>query len=42
MFPSYLSTLQFDATQEDIRYFTAEVNFKYTYYKIVDATGTPL
>ena len=42
MFPTFLSTLQFDATDEDIRYFTAEVNFKYTYYKIVDATGTNL
>ncbi len=42
MFPTYLSTLQFDATEQDIRYFAAEVNFKYTYYKIVDATGTPL
>ena len=42
MYPTYLSTLQFDATDEDIRYFTAEVNFKYTYYKIVDAIGTPL
>jgi len=42
MFPTYLSTLQFDATETDIRYFTAEVNFKYTYYKIVNATGTPL
>ena len=42
MFPTFLSTLQFDATQEDIRYLTAEVNFKYTYYKIVDATGTLL
>ena len=42
MFPTFLSTLQFDATSEDIKYFTAEVNFKYTYYKIVDATGTLL
>lgn len=42
MFPTFLSTLQFDATNDDIRYFTAEVNFKYTYYKIVDATGTNL
>jgi len=42
MFPTFLSTLQFDATDEDIKYFTAEVNFKYTYYKIVDATGTNL
>lgn len=42
LYPTFLSTLQFDATESDIQYFTAEVNFKYTYYKIVDATGTPL
>jgi hypothetical protein len=42
LFPTYLSTLQFDATDTDIQYFTAEVNFKYNYYRIVDATGTPL
>lgn len=42
MFPTYLSTLQFDATATDIQFFTAEVNFKYTYYKIVDATGNNL
>lgn len=42
MFPTYLSTLQFDATDDDIRYFTAEVNFKYTYYKIIDAVGNDL
>lgn len=36
LFPTYLSSLEFDATVEDIRYFTAEVNFKYTYYKIVN------
>lgn len=42
MFPTYLSTLQFDATDDDIRYFTAEVNFKYTYYKIIDSVGNDL
>lgn len=41
LFPTYLSSLDFDATQEDIRYFTAEVNFKYTYYEIInDITKT--
>jgi hypothetical protein len=34
LYPVYLSALDFDATMEDIRYFTAEVTFKYTYYKI--------
>lgn len=42
LFPTYLSTLQFDATDNDIDYFTAEVNFKYTYYKIIDITGNDL
>lgn len=35
MYPIYLSALDFDATLEDVRYFTAEVTFKYTYYKII-------
>lgn len=42
VFPVSLTTLDFDATREDINYFTAEVTFKYNYYKIVDATGNPL
>lgn len=42
MYPTYLSSLDFDATSEDINYFTAQVNFKYTYYKIVGPTGTLL
>lgn len=39
MYPTFLSSLEFDATQEDVRYFTAEVNFKYTYYNIKSTTG---
>lgn len=35
LYPVYLSALDFDATAEDIRYFTAEVTFKYTYYRII-------
>ena len=35
LYPVYLSALDFDATLEDIRYFTAEVTFKYTYYRII-------
>ena len=34
MFPYSLSTLDFDATQTDLEYFTAEVSFKYTIYNI--------
>lgn len=35
MYPTFLSSLDFDATEENINYFTAQVTFKYTYYKIV-------
>ena len=42
MFPYELSTLQFDATNQDEEYFTAEVTFKYMMYNIVDRTGKPL
>lgn len=35
MYPTFLSGLDFDATEENINYFTAQVNFKYTYYKII-------
>lgn len=34
LYPVYLSALDFDATVQDIRYFTAEVTFKYNYYRI--------
>ena len=37
LFPYSLTTLNFDATQTDIEYFTAEVNFKYTIYNITTA-----
>ena len=40
MFPVSLSTLVFDATQTDLEYFTAEVNFKYTIYNIREINGT--
>ena len=36
MFPYNLTTLEFDARQTDLEYFTAEVSFKYTIYNIVD------
>jgi len=42
LFPYTLSTLNFDATQTDINYFTADVSFKYTVYDIVDLNGNPL
>ena len=42
MFPYQLSTLQFDATNQDEEYFTAEVTFKYLMYNILDRLGNPL
>ena len=42
VFPYSLTDLQFDATDTDIDYLTAEVTFKYTIYNIVDNAGNPL
>jgi hypothetical protein len=42
MFPYQLSALQFDATNPDNEYFTADVSFKYMMYNIVDKNGKPL
>jgi len=42
LFPISLSTLQFNATDNDVNYFTAEVSFKYTVYNITDERGNPL
>lgn len=42
MFPYSLSSLDFDATNTDIEYFTAQVSFKYTYYKLYDRRGKQL
>jgi hypothetical protein len=42
MFPYSLSTLQFDATDQDIEYLTADVSFKYMMYNIVDKRGKPI
>ena len=36
IFPTSLTTLEFDSSATDINYFTAEVNFKYTMYEITD------
>ena len=41
LYPVYLSALDFDATIEDIRYFTAEVTFKYTYYRVIRDIAKP-
>jgi hypothetical protein len=42
LWPYNLSSLNFDATDSDIEYFTAEVTFKYTIYNIVSLSGNPL
>ena len=42
LWPYSLTTLNFDATDTDIQYFTAEVGFKYTIYDITDISGDKL
>jgi len=42
MFPYALSSLDFNAQETDIEYFTAEVSFKYTVYYITDMKGNRL
>ena len=42
MWPSSLSTLEFDATDEDISYLTADVTFKYTIFNITDLSDNRL
>ena len=43
LFPIGLTSLEFEATDTDVNYFTADATFKYTVYNIVAADGrTPL
>ena len=42
LWPYSLTTLSFDATDTDIEYFTADVSFKYTIYKLTDLENNPL
>jgi hypothetical protein len=42
LFPVSLSSLDFDSTQTDIQYFTADVTFKYTVYNILNENNQPL
>tara|TARA_B100001287_G_C22537889_1_gene460660 strand:- start:50 stop:601 length:552 start_codon:yes stop_codon:yes gene_type:complete len=42
LFPIYLTSLEFDATETDINYFTADVTFKYTIFDILNPLGKPL
>ena len=39
LFPVGLTSLEFDATETDINYFTAEVVMRYTVYNIFDTDG---
>ena len=42
LFPYSLSTIDFDATDTSVEYFTADVSFKYTLYVIEDLLGNKL
>ena len=43
LFPISLTSLDFDATEPDVQYFTAEASFKYTVYNILGTDNrTPL
>jgi len=42
LFPISLTTLTFDATDTDIQYFTANVDFKYTSYTLTDLKNKEL
>jgi len=42
LFPVSLTSLEFNATENDVNYFTAEASFKYTIYNIFDPDGNPL
>jgi len=42
LWPYNLSDLQFDATETDVQYLTANVTFKYTIYNITDLVDNPL
>jgi len=42
LFPISLSSLEFESSDTDINYFTADVTFKYTVYNILGTDGNPL
>ena len=42
VFPTSLSTLEFDVSDRDYSFFTAQVSFKYTIYEITDQNGVRL
>lgn len=42
LFPVSLSSLDFNSTDTDINYFTAQATFKYTVYNVLDKNNKPL
>jgi len=42
LFPYSITPLEFSASEMEPNYFTADVSFKYTYYKILDTDGNEL
>lgn len=42
LFPISLTALEFNSSDTDINYFTADATFKYTVYDILDKNGSPL
>jgi len=42
LFPVALSSLEFNATETTVNYFTADATFKYTVYNILGTDGQPL
>ena len=40
LFPTSLTSLDFDATNTDVQYFTAEATFKYTIYNLTASNGS--
>ena len=42
LFPVGLTSLEFDATETDINYFTASASFRYTVYNITNTSGNLL
>lgn len=42
LFPVSLTSLNFDATESDVQYFTANASFRYTIYDLTDKTGKRL
>ena len=42
LFPYSISAIDFDATDTEVEYFTADVSFKYMMYNILDKNGNPI